>query len=226
MLDKIMSDIQKKNRYISGSLNNYLTASLLFHLVLFGFAILYLRDIKGIAYQTPTEWIIENKVLLIEPFSRIPAKAGQIKHKNIKSRQASYSKPEIKINNITKKSEVWGNINGGFISIVDAQFLAVKTKAFFNTMRKSAETLAAPIVTGADKTVLNGASAIVRLSYGANRDLVDIEVSSEIAELKEVLKKIDWHSVPLPADFLLSYKGINLKIGINDSRILIGIEVI
>ena len=93
-------------------------------------------------------------------------------------------------------------------------------------MRKAAETLAAPIVTGADKTVLNGAYANVRLIYGENKNLENIEVSSETAELREALKKIDWHSAPLPADFLLSYKGINLKIGVNDSRILIGLEVI
>ena len=98
--------------------------------MLFGFAILYLRDIKGIAYQTPTEWIIGDKVLLIEPFSQIPAKAGQIKQNNMKNRLSSYSKPEIKTNNTAKKSEAWGNINSGFIASVDAQFLAVKTKAF------------------------------------------------------------------------------------------------
>ena len=98
--------------------------------MLFGFAILYLRDIKGIAYQTPTEWIIGDKVLLIEPFSQIPAKAGQIKQNNMKNRLSSYSKPEIKTNNTAKNQRHGGNINSGFIASVDAQFLAVKTKAF------------------------------------------------------------------------------------------------
>ena len=57
-------------------------------------------------------------------------------------------------------------------------------------MRKAAETLAAPIVTGADKTVLNGAYANVRLIYGENKNLENIEVSSETAELREALKRL------------------------------------
>ncbi len=221
-----MRDIQKKNRCVSGSLNNYLTISLLFHLIIFSFAILYLRDIKNIVHQTPQDWIIADKVILIEQFGQIPSKVEQIRHNNIKSRLPSYSKPESKTNSADKKSETWGNINGGFIASVDAQFLAIKTKAFFNTMRKSVETLIAPEITGAEKAAINETYANVRLSYGEDKELEDIAVSSESAELKEALKKIDWHSVPLPADYLLLYKGINLKIGINDSRILIGIEVI
>jgi hypothetical protein len=221
-----MIDMQKKNRRVSGSLNNYLTFSILFHLIIVSFAILYVRDIRNVIHQSPHDWIIADKVILIEQFGQIPSKTVQIKRYNVKNKLPSYSKPEIKTNNTAKKSEAWGNINSGFIASVDAQFLAVKTKAFFNTMRKAAETLAAPIVTGADKTVLNGAYANVRLIYGENKNLENIEVSSETAELREALKKIDWHSAPLPADFLLSYKGINLKIGVNDSRILIGLEVI
>lgn len=221
-----MRYMQKKNRCVSGSLNNYLTISLLFHLIIFSFAILYIRDIRNIIHKLPQDWIIADKVILIEQFGQIPSKTVQTKHNNIKNKQPSYSKPEGKTNNTDKKSETWGNIQGGFIASVDAQFLAIKTKAFFNTMRKSVETLIAPIVTAIDKTAINGAYANVRLSYGENRNLEDIEISSETAELKEALKKVDWHSVPLPADFLLSYKGINLKIGVNDSRILIGLEVI
>lgn len=221
-----MSDIQKKNRYISGSLNNCLTFSILFHLIIASFAILYVRDIRNVIHQSPQDWIIADKVILIEQFGQIPSKTVQTKHNKIKNKLSSYSKPKNKTNNTAKKAEAWGNINGGFIASVDAQLLAIKTKAFFNTMRKSAEMLAAPIITGADKTVINGAYANVRLSYGENKNLEDIEISSETAELREALKNIDWHSAPLPADFLLSYKGINLKIGINDSRLLIGIEVI
>ncbi|MBI5043873.1 MAG: hypothetical protein HZC10_08650 [Nitrospirae bacterium] len=213
----------KKDRANTISINNYLTISLLFHLIIFSFAILYIRDIRDIIHQPPQDWIIADKVILIEQFGQIPAKAEQIRRNNIKSKLPSYSKPESKTSSADKKSETWGNINGGFIASVDAQFLAIKTKAFFSTIRKSAEMLVAPAVA---EDAFNGSSTNVALEYGEDKKLKRVEISSESDELKAVLEKIDWYALPKPADYLLLYKGINLKIGINDSRILIGIEVI
>jgi hypothetical protein len=83
--------------------------------------------------------------------------------------------------------------------------------------------LVAPAVA---EDAFNGSSTNVALEYGEDKKLKSVVVFSESDELKAVLEKIDWYALPKPADYLLLYKGINLKIGINDSRILIGIEVI
>jgi hypothetical protein len=216
-------DLLKKDRCGTISFNNYFIISILFHLLIFSFAILYIRDIRNIIHQPPQDWIIADKVILIEQFGQIPSKAEELRQNNIKSRLPSYSKPESKTNSADKKSEIWGNINGGFIASVDAQFSAIKTKAFFNTIRKSAEMLVAPAVA---EDAFNGSSTNVALEYGEDKKLKSVVVFSESDELKAVLEKIDWYALPKPADYLLLYKGINLKIGINDSRILIGIEVI
>ncbi|MDP3296931.1 MAG: hypothetical protein Q8N09_04970 [Thermodesulfovibrionia bacterium] len=222
--------------------------SLLFHLLLISISIFTIQRSKSVEDILPKNWVIDVNIVLMEQELQLPsagsqaleAEPAEVRKSIIAEQPAAFKQSENSISNKThenidaKKTEEIVNkgaqeqikkMQEAFVAKVNAQLLMIKTKAFFRVARSSIRSLVNPEITSAGREVINDSSANITIGYNEEGSLKDVEISSESDKLKAILERVNWKAVPLPFAYLLRYKGLNIRVTINNGSLLIGIEV-
>jgi hypothetical protein len=207
-------------------------------------ASLALTDEKGLA--------ISNDPLKISPDSMpsIIEKISSSPQKDIPPRNASdvtvmaeskTAKPENPALNEPSAEQYEQSLRKSFMSRVNNQFLLIKTKAFFKSFRAGLNALLNEAFSEDTLHILNGNKSRITITFDENgkTDAVSIlpeagdvthrdtvySNSGESAGFVTTLKeKVNWKSLPLPSDYALPYKGLNIFISVAENRFLIDIE--
>lgn len=199
-------------------------------------ASLVLSEEKGIAVSKETAKIIPDSMpSVIEKINSSPKK--DITPRNASDAAGLTESKTVKAENPAE--EYTQSLRKSFMSRVNNQFLLIKTKAFFRSMRARLNALLNEAFTaGIDPsresalTAFDGNSCLVTITYDESGKLAALSilpakdsVSPRAKEFASALKeKILWQSIPLPSDFALPYKGLNLTISVSSTKFLIDIE--
>jgi len=206
-------------------------------------ASLVLSEEKGIAVSKETAKIIPDSMpSVIEKINSSPKK--DITPRNASDAAGSESSRSGLTESKTVKTEnpaeeYTQSLRKSFMSRVNNQFLLIKTKAFFRSMRARLNALLNEAFTaGIDPsresalTAFDGNSCRVTITYDESGKLAALSIlpakDSVLPRAKEfasaLKEKMPWQSIPLPSDFALPYKGLNLTVSVSSTKFLIDIE--
>lgn len=171
------------------------------------------------------EWTAPSAVPEQRKEESIPAEPKEIKNEIAESADTKKSEDALKALNEQVQMQA-KQMQDAMAARVNLQFLIFHIKAFFKNARLSILSFIFSEANEGKRNALNGSSAIVKLEYDENGKLKIVNVSSESEELKNTLEKISWHAVPLPSNYFLAYKGLNLKITIANGIPVVGIEAL
>lgn len=106
------------------------------------------------------------------------------------------------------------------------QFLTVHTFAFAESAGKSILGAVSSEIAGSGRKLIEGSSAQVLLRYEDRGAFIGAEVVSESTELKSLLEQVRWQAVPAPSSFFLGFKGIDVRITIENGSFSVSLGIL